>query len=478
MTISSTTNRVNYTGNGATASYDFTFKVFNKADLKVTKRDTDNVETLLTVDVDYTVSGVGERAGGSITLTAGNLPSGYKLTIRRIRSLKQETDFRNQGDFYPETHEDALDGLVMQNQAQQDELDRALKLPETATGVSPVLPMPVAKKWVRWNAGATALENTDAADLGSASVIGAGLQLAGSELSVIDSVLYRDNGVDLREFLPEGFVSDGSADYTDEVQAANDTIDSTGGTLLFPSGTWRFNLTASNGVSIKGTGIKSTIFRPAADDAVIKTKLTDNTANVVYEDFQIYGNTTLTTQQDGIRLKATTAGKFIMNVHIRDVQIRENGRYGLTTYGDATTGPFVQQLTLRNIKIYDCVQSGLYVDGYLFETVFENVFIYRNGDATYPNIRAVINGASGAINRLTWIGGAVNHSNYPTTGIAARFAHAKGLTFIGVDFEEADKMLYIEGNQSRQLTLLGSNFQSNNDVTEAAYIEDLDGLSV
>ena len=165
MTISSTTTRNDATGNGATSVYPFTFKIFNKADLKVTKRDTDDVEYLLTVDTDYAVSGVGDTSGGSITLVAGNLPSGWKLTIRRVRPLKQETDIRNQGDFYPEVHEDALDGLVMQNQAQQNELDRALKLPETVTGVSAELPVPVAKRVLRWNSSATGVEGVDVGTL-------------------------------------------------------------------------------------------------------------------------------------------------------------------------------------------------------------------------------------------------------------------------------------------------------------------------
>ena len=284
--------------------------------------------------------------------------------------------------------------------------------------------------------------------------------------------------IDIREFLPYSFVTNGSSDYTTQIQQANDSIDTSGGNLVFPIGTWKFNLTASNGVSIEGQSVKSTIFRPATDEAVIKTKLTDNTANVVYKNFQIYGDTTMTTQQDGIRLKATTAGKFIMNVILDNVQIRECGRYGLTTYGSVTTGPFVQQLTLRNVNIYDCVRSGWYMDGYLFETFVENTFIYRNGDATYPNIDAVLNGASGAVNRMKWVSGGVNHSNYPTTGIAARFSHAKGVSFDNVDLEEANKMLVFIGNQTRQISLTNNNFASNNNVTSAIEIEDTESAVI
>lgn len=248
-------------------------------------------------------------------------------------------------------------------------------------------------------------------------------------------------------------------------------MDTTGGTLLFPSGTWKFNLTASNGVNIVGTGVKSTILRPATDEAVIKTKLTDNTANVVYRDFQIYGNNTFTTQGDGIRLKATTAGKFISNVIINNVLIKECGRYGLMTYGTSTSGPFVQQLTMGNMNIYDCVDSGLYIDGYLFEGILINVFIYRNGDATKPNVKSVLN--TGGIHRLKWLGGVCHHTNYPTTGIAAQFQHSHGVSIEGVAFEHGDKLLNFTGGLTGQIDVSRNRFVVVNATTSAIEIEDV-----
>lgn len=185
MTIASTNNRNDYTGSGATATYPYTFKVFAKTDLLVTKRDTSDIETPLAVDTDYTVSGVGATTGGSITLTAGNLPSGYHLTIRRVRPLTQSTDIRNQGDFYPEIHEDALDHVIMVDQQQQEEIDRSLKLPETVTGASVDLPIPEALKLFRWNAAGTALEAVSIADISAiVSAVDASLTLSGGNLKV------------------------------------------------------------------------------------------------------------------------------------------------------------------------------------------------------------------------------------------------------------------------------------------------------
>ncbi len=155
MTLSSLTNRVSYTGNGAVDTYAYTFRIFSNTDLLVTVRDTDDVETTLTLTTDYTVTGVGGLTGGNVVLVNsaqawldgdGDLLSGFALIIRRVRPLKQETDIRNQGDYYPEGTEDQFDSLVMIDQQQQDEIDRSLKLPETVSSsdFDPTLPADIA----------------------------------------------------------------------------------------------------------------------------------------------------------------------------------------------------------------------------------------------------------------------------------------------------------------------------------------------
>ncbi len=82
----------------------------------------------------HSVAGVKKKTGGTITLTAGNLPTGFKLVIRLNPSLTQETTFDNGGAFYPEIHEDAFDRQTQFSQSLKDAVDRALKVP---TSVSP-----------------------------------------------------------------------------------------------------------------------------------------------------------------------------------------------------------------------------------------------------------------------------------------------------------------------------------------------------
>lgn len=146
MTISSTTSRNDYVGNGSTSVYSYTFKIFLDADLLVTKKNLSNVESTLVLNTDYTVSGATNSGGGSITLLGGNLTSGYTLTIRRVRPLTQLTDIRNQGSFFPEAHEDEFDMLTMVDQQQQDEIARSVTLPESVlpSAFDPTLPTGLA----------------------------------------------------------------------------------------------------------------------------------------------------------------------------------------------------------------------------------------------------------------------------------------------------------------------------------------------
>src|SRR5260221_14642255 len=111
MTLSITTQRNDYTGNGSTSVYSFTFPVFNQGDLQLTVTDTNGAQTTLTLGQDYTVSGLNPAGGpastGSITLvnnsqawlTSGNLTTGYTLTLMREVSVVQATSLRNQGDY-------------------------------------------------------------------------------------------------------------------------------------------------------------------------------------------------------------------------------------------------------------------------------------------------------------------------------------------------------------------------------------------
>ena len=186
MTIS-TNSRNDAVGNGATAVYPYGFKIFDATDLRVTVQDDDGDETVLTYPTDYTVSGVGSAAGGNVTLAGsghpwqdgdGDLLTGYRITVRRVVPLNQTTDIRNQGGYRPTTIEDTFDRTVMQIQQISDEVDRSVRVAETASDVDTTLPVPTPGSAIGWNATGDALVNvalatgTSLVDLAAADGLG------------------------------------------------------------------------------------------------------------------------------------------------------------------------------------------------------------------------------------------------------------------------------------------------------------------
>ena len=137
MTISSTTVKNSYSGDGSTASFNYTFKIFANSDLQVIIRDANATETVKTITTHYTVSGAGNANGGSITFTSGNIPaSGETVVLRRAVPQTQAIDYIANDPFPAESHEEGLDRAMMTTQQIQEELNRAIKLSRTNTMTS------------------------------------------------------------------------------------------------------------------------------------------------------------------------------------------------------------------------------------------------------------------------------------------------------------------------------------------------------
>lgn len=142
MTINSTIRKTNlFVGNGSASTFPFTFKVFTAAEIVVVKVTTaTSTETTLTLTTDYTVTlnpDQNGNPGGSITLVSGgvaqNLATGFNLLITSNVQATQGTDLTNQGGFFPEVINDALDKSVILHQQQQEILDRSIRFSLTNT---------------------------------------------------------------------------------------------------------------------------------------------------------------------------------------------------------------------------------------------------------------------------------------------------------------------------------------------------------
>jgi hypothetical protein len=149
MPISSTNRKAGpYIGNGTASVFPFTFKVFGASDLEVVKVNTvSGTEAVLVLNSDFTATLNADQdgnPGGSITLTAGALASGFNLVVSSSVAELQGTDLTNQGGFYPEVITNALDLLTILVQQLQVQVDRSLKFTIT-DAVSADLPGAAAR---------------------------------------------------------------------------------------------------------------------------------------------------------------------------------------------------------------------------------------------------------------------------------------------------------------------------------------------
>jgi hypothetical protein len=177
MTVTTNTNKVQALGNGVTTAFPYPFRIYSASDLVVTSTViATGVDTTLVLNTDYTVTGAGSYNGGNVVMTTAPA-DGTRITVRRVLTVTQGTDLRNQGGYFAETHEDVFDRQTMVDQQQQEEIDRSFKLPDTASGVSSTLPLPTARRALVWNADGSALVNSsvdpDAAATQAAASAGA-----------------------------------------------------------------------------------------------------------------------------------------------------------------------------------------------------------------------------------------------------------------------------------------------------------------
>lgn len=135
MTVSSTTARVSYSGNGSTTAFAVSFYFLASSHVKVTLRTASGTETVQVLGTHYTVTGAGNPAGGTVTMVTAPA-SGQTLVIQRNVPLTQEVDYQPNDPFPAESHEQALDKLTMEAQQLNEAVGRSIKLSSTNTMTS------------------------------------------------------------------------------------------------------------------------------------------------------------------------------------------------------------------------------------------------------------------------------------------------------------------------------------------------------
>lgn len=132
--------------NGATTVWPFNFIIPDLASLVFTVVDSTSGNEVIISPVNYTVTGLGNPAGGTVTYptSGGPLAAGSTTVIERFVAEVQQTDLINQGGAYPQDIEDALDYQTMISQQLQDQVDRSIVF-SVADTVAQTLPLASAR---------------------------------------------------------------------------------------------------------------------------------------------------------------------------------------------------------------------------------------------------------------------------------------------------------------------------------------------
>jgi hypothetical protein len=133
MAIANTDYRRQVTLTSATQVISTNFEFEDATDLKVYNRDSSYVETLLTEDVNYAVSG-GNGATGTITMIGATV--GDVVTLELDPPETQTVDYEYMSSFPSEATETGMDKLVNLVKNVKATMDRCIKFPRSITSLS------------------------------------------------------------------------------------------------------------------------------------------------------------------------------------------------------------------------------------------------------------------------------------------------------------------------------------------------------
>lgn len=151
MTIAANTVPIsNYVGNNATHIFNFFFRAVSNTDVIVKVKKLDGTYVTLVLNLDYTLTKKAfPSLGGTITLidisqswlTAGELTTGYGISLIYNLNPAQSSKFRDWGPLGPLEVEKALDRIQSDIISVKEVSDRSLKIPSiNSPGKSTELP--------------------------------------------------------------------------------------------------------------------------------------------------------------------------------------------------------------------------------------------------------------------------------------------------------------------------------------------------
>lgn len=263
------------------------------------------VQTILTLDTDYTLSGAGNENGGTLTLNAAR--SGSTLLIYRDPEATQLTSYVATGKFPATSHERALDKLTMLIQKFSWWWDRlALKKPNIFASyydarqnrisnlVDPELGQDaVTRKWALTEISKVvtassvdmgSLANTDSEALGDA-LIGVKQPYTGAVART-----QHDKNAEYVSVMDFGAKGDGVTDDSVAIQIAANT-----GAIYFPPGNYLVSkditISSTNDCVIKGFSRANTSITYTGTGTLFTAKFTNSIRFVQVSDIRVMTTT-------------------------------------------------------------------------------------------------------------------------------------------------------------------------------------------
>lgn len=295
-------------GNGARTVFQFSFIADSAADIFVIYTNASGVSVTIppaqySVSINAPLTGQLWGQGGSVTypLSGSPIASGTSLTISRILPLQQLTEISNQGNFYTQVTETALDTLEMQIQQVSARTGAYRGVWTTATiynfgdivqdGVNGAYTNNI---YVCINSNTSGVWATDLANGDwSLSISVATLQPPGSFLPLSGGTISGNltvagtltgNVIPVVNVKNYGATGNGTTDDSAAILSASTVVQASGGILFFPAGTYlvsnvnALNFTSGN-VTIQGEGSASVIL--AAANAKLTQLIASSGANTL-----------------------------------------------------------------------------------------------------------------------------------------------------------------------------------------------------
>jgi hypothetical protein len=171
VTISSTTNRVSYQGNGTTAALAISYPFLATTDLVVIETIIlTGAQTTKALTTDYTVTGTPDATGaypnGGSVVPVAAIAATLKWTIYRDPPATQTQAVVDNDPLPASVFNSGLDKLTMLVQRVRDLVTRGARLSDgDVSGASVTLPMPVASSLLGWASDGLSIVNYVVANL-------------------------------------------------------------------------------------------------------------------------------------------------------------------------------------------------------------------------------------------------------------------------------------------------------------------------